>query len=234
MLFSKRVWVTVVGLLVVACAALPAAAAPFWVAWEGNDYPENEGWERIHYGPDGPPALRTLSDGIMTLDGLADIEIIDAYLMRRLLNPSEGEEFVAQWGVRVSEVSSSYPYDPGFELMSDDGWGVAIVFGEQRIQSILEQIDFSIVGGQFLACEFRSRDMRTYQLSIDGSVVHEGVFISGSALASRVYWGDDVAGATSLSDWDYFRFGVVPEVSSGAHIAVMLAALGLCFSQRRK
>ncbi|MCC6358933.1 MAG: hypothetical protein IT450_09330 [Phycisphaerales bacterium] len=194
-------------------SALPreSRADQYWVAWEGNDYPENEGWTRRHYGDDGPPAIRSLADGVMTLDGLASIEIIDAYRINRPLDPEPGEVFVAQWGLRVNEVSSIYPYDPGFELTSDDGWLVSLVFGVNEAHSILEQDYFAIEGAGFHAWEFRSADMRSYVLSMDGSVVFTGALIESSAGQPRIIWGDDVAGASSHSDWDYFRFGVVPE-----------------------
>lgn len=201
--------------LLAAALAAPAAATPYWVAWEGNDYPENEGWERYHYGNDGPPASRSLADGIMTMDGLASIEIVDAYRMERVLDPELGEEFVVQWGLRVNEVGNpNYPYDPGLLIYSDDGWQIILVIGVDEVHSILEHEDVAFLPGVFHAWELRSPDMRSYTLLVDGSVIHTGTFISSGATKSRVDWGDVVAGANSHSDWDYFRFGVVPEPGS--------------------
>lgn len=208
-------------------------AEQYWVAWEGNDYPENEGWTRRHYGDDGPPAIRSLADGVMTLDGLASIEIIDAYRINRPLDPEPGEVFVAQWGLRVNEVSSIYPYDPGFELTSDDAWLVSLVFGVNEAHSILEQDYFAIEGAGFHAWEFRSADMRSYVLSMDGSVVFTGTLIESSARQPRIIWGDDVAGASSHSDWDYFRFGVVPDPGACISLLALLCAARALHCTRR-
>ena len=49
-------------LFVAAAVAKPAMAEQYWVAWEGNDYPENEGWERWNHDPDWV-ADRSISDG---------------------------------------------------------------------------------------------------------------------------------------------------------------------------
>ena len=217
-------WLIVMGIVGGASGGI-ARAAPYWVAWEGNDYPENEGWERGHFGDDGPQADRTLEDGIMTLDGLASIEIIDGYLMERPLDPGPGEEFVAQWGLRVNQVGNPiFPYDPGFAMTSDDGWRVVMVIGLDEVHSILEQHDVAFEPGGFYAWEFRSVNMRSYVLRLNGSVIHTGTFIETGVLESRIEWGDLVAGATSHSDWDYFRFGVVPEPSTNISLLALLCA----------
>jgi len=200
-----------------------AQASPYWVAWEGDDYPENQGWQRVHYGDDGPPAIRSLANGVMTLDGRASIQIIDAYQMERPLNPGSGEEFVAQWRLSVDEVNSSYPYDPGFEIRTEDGWLAVLVIGTAEIHSILEQRYVAIPAGGFLDWEFRSTDMRAYTLWANGILVDVGLFVPTSITrGGRVIWGDDVFGASSASRWDYFRFGVVPEPVSGVSLVALL------------
>jgi hypothetical protein len=196
------------------------------VRWEGDDYPENESWERIHYGDNGPPANRSLHDGIMTLDGLASIEIVDAYQMHRPLDPELGEEFVAQWGLRVDEVGNpNYPYDPGLALYSNDARKVLLVFGVNEVHSILEQQNIPFQPGVFHAWELRSPDMRTYTLFADGSPIHTGTFSPPGSLPPEGSWGDLVYGSNSLSDWDYFRFGVVPEPSTFGLLAAIAASV---------
>ncbi len=206
-----------------------ARAEQFWVAWEGNDFPENEGWERVHYGDDGPPAIRSLSNGVMTLDGLASTRIVDAYRMYRPINPQAGEEFVIHWRLQIDEVGNqNYPYDPGLSIYSDDGWDVLLVMGVDEVHSVLEQADFGFEAGVFHDWTFRTKDMRSYTLSVDRSVVYTGVFTQSGPVEWRLSWGDIVAGSNSLSDWDYFRFGIVPEPTS---CISLLALLGFVAAQ---
>jgi hypothetical protein len=57
---------------VLALGASLAAAEPYWVSWEGDDWPENQGWTRVWGNWDGlyegPGAYRTLDSGILTFD----------------------------------------------------------------------------------------------------------------------------------------------------------------------
>jgi len=216
-------WLILMGILGGASAGV-ARGERYWVAWEGDDFPENDGWERDHHGAHGPGANRSLGNGTMTLDGLASIEITDMYRMYRPLDPSLGEQFVVQWGLRVNQVPSEYPYDPGLAVYSDDGWQIVMVIGVDEIHSILEQEEGGFEPGVFHAWEFRSRDMRSYTLFVDESVIRTGTFVQSGAVESRISWGDLTFGAASHSDWDYFRFGVVPEPPSCILLVALLCA----------
>jgi len=226
-------WLILMGILGGAFAGV-ARGEPYWVAWEGNDFPENEGWERYHYGAKGPSADRSLTGGIMTLDGLASIEIVDGYRLDRPLDPGPGEEFVVRWGLRVNEVASDYPYDPGLAVYSDDAWHFVLVIGVDEVHSVLEQEEIGFEPGVFHAWEFRSRDMRSYTLLVDGSVIRTGSFLASGAVESRVDWGDVVAGANSHSDWDYFRFGVVPEPASWVSLLALFCGTRVRHTERNK
>ena len=220
-------------LFVAAAVAKPAMAEQYWVAWEGNDYPENEGWERWNHDPDWV-ADRSISDGIMTLDGMSSIEITDGYRMQRSVNPAPGEQFVAQWRLRVNEVGNQiWPYDPGWTLTSDDGWHVAIVIGVDELHSILEHQYLSFEPMEFHEWEFRSSDMRSYTLYLDGIVAQTGMFTYTGVDESRVLWGDIVYGSNSNSDWDYFRYGVMPEPSSCVLLLAWLCA-ARAFKQKQR
>ena len=211
--------IAALGVLVV-----PAGAEPYWYAWEGDDYPENEGWERIVNGPQ--PAERTLADGIMTMDGLADRQIDDYYRMERLLDPGPGEEFVMQWRLRADEVTGSplTRYDPGIGVFSDDDWELLLVFGVDFIRSFHEDVNIPFEAGSFHSFEVRSSDMHTYALWIDGAIVYTGSFWEPSFRQSRIEWGDYSRGAASLADWDYFRFGVVPEPGTCTSLLALACA----------
>lgn len=217
--------------------ALPGAARaePYWVAWEGNDYPETDGWERFHYGDDGLPAARTLSEGAMTLNGLASIEIIDSYQISRLLNPGLGEQFVMQWRVRVEEIigNPAFLYDPGLNIFSDDDWALTFHLGTDRIRSVHENVLIPFEAGAFHAFEVRSFDMRDYVLSIDGTVAHSGTWWEPTFRQSSISWGDFLFGAASQSSWDYFRFGVVPEPAASVLLGSACLLMTLTFRKRR-
>jgi hypothetical protein len=224
---AKGVWMTihvVLILFVVAALAQPAVAEQYWIAWEGNDFPENEGWERIVNGPQ--PAERTLADGIMTMDGLADTQIDDYYRMDRPLDPEPGEEFVMQWRIRVDEVIG-HPlalYDPGVAVWSDDDWEVSLLFGTDFVYIFHENILIGVDPDVYHTWEFRSSDMRSYDLMVDGALIHAGFFWEPTFERSKVTWGDKARGSASLADWDYFRFGVVPE--PGTMILFLVAVFG--------
>ncbi len=187
-----------------------ARAEQFWVAWEGNDFPENQGWQRRVNGEG--PAVRTLADGIMTIDGLWSTQVDDFYRVERPLSPDSGEQFVMQWRLRVDEVIGNplALYDPGVAVFSDDGWTVSLLFGTNFMRSFHEQVTIPIQSGLFHSVTFRSSDMRSYLLFVDDALVRVGVF-SESFSPPGIDWGDRARGAASTSEWDYFRFGVVPE-----------------------
>lgn len=203
----------------------PAGADQYWVAYEGNDFPENEGWTRIIEG-DGP-AVRTLADGVLTIDSLRSRQIADFYRIDRQIDPAPGEEFVMRWRLRVNQVEGTWPYDPGVALFSDDDWGLGFEFGEAEIRSVFEHRSFALVPGVFHQFEVRSHDMRQYDLIVDGLPFFQGAFWKPAVTRSYVAWGDAGVGSASVAEWDYFEFGVVPEPTCQT-LAVVVIALARC------
>ncbi len=209
-------------LLVAGCASV-AGAEPFWIAWEGNDYPENEGWTR--YTRAGG-ADRSLHDGTMTLDSMADFHIVDEYLIYRPLVPGAGESFRMEWRMRVDELLGDW--DPFVGVCSGDS-AVFLNHSPDGIHSSLEGlwIDFEL-GAEFHDFALTSADMASYQLYVDGQLVHSGAFV-GPVPYSCVLWGDATTGPSSISTWDYVRFGIVPEPGAG----LLLGFAGLALVSRR-
>jgi len=187
-----------------------AAGAAYWVEYEPASglFPEQAGWTRvIHAGG----AQRYFDEGALVLDGRASIQIVDYYRMDRpgALDPGVGEVFVAQWRLLVDEVNELE--DPAVTVFSDDRWSVLFDFGEDHVRSFEEP---GLVAWfepyVYHDFELRSIDMRAYELFIDGHLSLAGSFhrlVSSSLIA----WGDGVQGSASLSRWDYFRFGALPE-----------------------
>jgi hypothetical protein len=224
------------GLLIILTATVPALGTPYWIAWEGDDFPENQGWTRNwgnyqgQYQGDG--AIRTLEDGILTYDSLFDVGVCDFSFieMPGQLDPDPGEVLVMEWRLKVDELVGWSQYDPGVAVKSDEAWVMGLGFAVDQVLSVFEHgVSAPITPGVFHSYVLRSPDMRTYELFIDGELALEGVFVP-RAMSSYVGWGDSVQGAASLHHWDYFRFGVVaPEPGS----ILLVGALLVCCGRRR-
>ncbi len=197
--------------LIVATLGGRALAAPFTVAYEGNDFPENEGWRRR---TTAGGAIRSIEDGQLVLDGRSNVEISDFYERRDgsiALDP--GEQFFVEW--RFSLEDHSGPIGDGsLNITTDDGYWVTINISPTRIRFGLtdEQIEFAFDGS--VSFRLESDDLRSFSLFANGSLIHAGHFRPLIGLGPRVSWGDGTQGVSSLSRWDYFRFGVVPEPRS--------------------
>jgi len=217
---AMRKWLCFVALL--ALAVTDVSAEQYWVAYEGNDFPENEGWTRF---TDGVGAQRAIVDGMFVIDSRESLHIYDYYMrdLQGSLDPGTDETFVLQWRMLIEGLEGWR--DPIVGVFSDDSWAVSLEFTDDSVSSGFEsgvQVPFEpFVPHEF---EFRSSDMRNYELLIDGALTIEGSFWQ-SLNASRVAWGDGVQGGASLTRWDYMRFGVVPEPGSSVllfHLMVIL------------
>lgn len=208
-------------------AALTAMTASsradqYWISYDGTLYPEEAGWTRATHGGG---AVRCLQEGALVLDGREDNSIGDAYSMHRLLDPEPGELFVMRLRVKVDELTSG-PWDPAFGVTSDESWSAAFQLSDTQIFNMDDLgMNASFEPGVFHTFELRSWDMRGFELCIDGSVALTGSF-TRIISASRITWGDETVGGASLSSWDYFEFGVVPEPSGAAGLLV-LGLIGL-------
>lgn len=211
-----------------------AGADEYWITYEGNDLPENEGWDRrwgnYNGSFQGEGAFRTVEDSVLTMDSLYDLGVYD-FAYRELpgqLDPDPGELFVAEWRLLVDETVGD-GYDAKVGIKSDDARQLGIGCFPDHVRSVWEDdVHIPITAGVFHEYRVLSWDMLTYDLYIDGDLVHQGTFWQG-IMTSQFGWGDVVSGAASLSHWDYARFGVVPEPSS----CLMLISLCACVRRRR-
>jgi hypothetical protein len=201
--------------------ALPLAADQYWIAYEGNDFPENEGWSR--YSSE-PPAQRWLAGGSLFIDSRANVDITESYGMIRKqgFDPGPGETFIMRWRLKVHE---SHLWDAGVAFRSDEVYAVTFLFDEGSVISAYEPIaPAQFQPGVFHEFELRSVDMRAYELRIDGALAMEGRFFESGFFPS-IGFGDIVRGGASLAEWDYLRFGVVPEPSAWLMALVALACI---------
>jgi len=229
---SKRLlmfWTTALGMLV-----STAGAEQYWITYEGNDFPENEGWNRS-WGNDegqyhGDGATRTLENGVLTMDSLYDLRVYDyAYITRPgALDPGPGDTFVIEWRLMVTAVAGDY-YDTTFNVSSDGAMQLGFGFFPDHVESTWEEnVTIAIASGEFHEYRVQSHDMHAYDLYIDGAWAYQGIFCQ-RLKTSELAWGNGVSGASSRAHWDYLRFGVVPEPYS----LVMAVALCACSRGRR-
>jgi hypothetical protein len=214
--------------------AAPAAAVPYWIAYEGNDYPENEGWERVYgdeTGPEQGGSERSLDSGWLVLDSLRNHLIYDTYFFRRSLNPGPGETFVAEWRVDVVQNIGALP-DTALAIARDGRGTLAFQFGTDYLRNRREDYVLPLTPGVPHAFRVESPDMLSYSLFIDGVFARTGQWDLESLNESYVAFGDSGLGGgiTSIARWDYVRFGVVPEPLSVIQFGCCLAAL---FTRRR-
>ena len=157
--------------------AVHAAATPYLIAYEGDVYPEQAGWERYITGGG---VNRSLDNGIFIVPDGMERSFLGSY----------------------AEV--------GFASSGDEGiaWLDTTVFHTYRLDSV---------------------DMVDYTMIIDDAVAWEGFFVPGTVNSSIVVFGDRLVGSASGSQWDYFRFGVVPEPG-----CALLLAVGLFLAPARR
>jgi hypothetical protein len=203
--------------LLCAVAAASASAENWTVSWEGNDFPENEGWERDLWGP---APIRFLLGGVMTEDTRQTIELWDQYKLYHSIDCGPGETFFVSWRVLVHEVIGAVGVDPGVWLKTDNHRRMDFLLGVDHVQTHNFITIAEFEPGMFHTFEFRSSDMETFTFSVDGVQTYQGS-LSPSAYASTLGWGDVIYGAASLANWKYVRFGVVPESSPAAFVLAL-------------
>jgi hypothetical protein len=210
-----------VGLLTLGGVA--ALGTPYWITYEGNDFPENEGWERVTYYGE---ANRWIEDGALVIDSLHDRHIEDLARMQRWMDPDPGELFVAEWRLLVDEGSTGY--DAGVAICRSFMPGhVHFGFSPDEAWVGLDNLAFDVEPGVYHTYRFESQNMVDYAFFIDDQLVQHGVFHDAASNQSKIVFGDLANGSASRSHWDYLRFGAIPEPS-----ALVLALTLLCASSR--
>lgn len=210
--------------------AAVAAAAPYSIFYSGDDFPENEGWTRAVFDePGGPGAVRSLNDGIFTIDSTRSDQIADIYHVTRPINPETGETFVAEWRMRVRQ-QSGLPTGM-LVIASDDAWMLSLSVSHTALHSDFEHWSVNFAANEYHTFAVVSSNMRSYDLLIDGQYVRSGSFFFARLVESEVAWGDHIQAGGSLSvlDWDYVAIHTVPEPGA---TAIPLFVLLIMFSRR--
>jgi len=193
-----------------------AGATPWQISYEGDDFPENQGWTRECFGPWD----RSLEDGILTLDSSADWTVFDYYYMDLVspMGPGPGEYLYVEWRIKVTGTEESY--DNGIYLFNDDGHVVDIQVGPDMVLDISDPTiagnQASIAPDQFHVFLLTTEDMSSYELYVDDEFAFSGEFVLSEAHLSWIAFGDGLQGGThsALADWDFMRFGIAPTPSA--------------------
>lgn len=208
---------SVVCVAMVLTGAGAALATPYWVTWEGNDYPENEGWEHVwgnFDGPyQGPGADRSLDGGIMTVDTLADPLMYDGYRMSRpgQFDAGPGETFIMEWRMLIEEANGNQTEGCAVGLLTDDARVASLWFRPYQVDVPTDDYQTATFE-PYVWHSYRlvSSDMLSFDLYIDDVWSLSAQFTVG-ADRSFVAWGNQIQGGSARVHWDYVRFGVVPE-----------------------
>lgn len=216
--------------VLLACAVAPALG-DYWVQYQplpDAPWPEDQGWERITaYGG----AQRSIEDGALVLDSLGSGGIMDYYRAFRpgQIHAEPGHPFVVEWCAAVDYATAAEAF---VAVFSDDQWGVGFNMMPDRIYSAYEwPLNAPFTPGLHVF-RMTSWDMRSYTLSIDGVDALNGSF-ADIPWSARISWGDGGQGGVSLSRWQRFGFGIVPE-PSGLSLVSLFLACGLRSVCRRR
>ena len=209
----------IVSLLLLGCVASTVRADPYWIAYEGNDFPENEGWTRLW---NGPFAERCIEDGALVIDATEEPSTCDWYEMYpEITAPETVEEFVLQWRLKIEEFSGGW-LAASIGVFADDCWAAAFQINNDPIRSGFETDVFAhFEADEYHEFEMRSPDMRSYELYIDGDYAFEGSLWQ-SVWEDKFVWGEGTTESSCLTRWDYVRFGAVPEPSTTLMFLVAL------------
>ena len=203
-------------LIAMLLSGAPALGTPYTVNYEGEDFPENEGWQRF---TTGGGATRTLDSGVLRLEAMNPSPDggSDQYLFDReeMLNADAGEMFYAEWRMRLLPGSDSSDVDV---FIATDGAERAYnsTYSDTVYASSRDNQSFQLITTDFHTYRLESINMVDYSMFIDNALVWDGFFGTGTSLSSDVVFGDGGVFGASGSEWDYFRFGVVTIPAPGA------------------
>lgn len=191
-------------LLVVLAAAPPAPAAEWWRSWSGSCFPEAVGY---FHGGQYDPAKRWLNDGMLWIDSREPYGRYSYYMIQpqEPFGPGPNEVFIMRWRLQVFQ-SGRYG-DASVFVSSDEGYASGLWFEPDKLWVSSGRLySLPITPGVFHDYEFRSKDMRQYDLYLDGAFLLHEVFYAAPP-DPRFGWGDGSSGR-GLSTWDSFEVGV--------------------------
>lgn len=204
---------------------------PYEVAYEGDVFPEEVGWERFAFGGGG--AERSVAGGVLALT-TDDPLVEDEYKFDRqgALDAGPGEFFYAEWRMRV--LPGSGIADVDVSIYRDAGQGdIGLGYSTDHITSFLDDNRIDPID-RTIWRDYRivSFDMVNYDFFVDSEYRFSGFFDFPGPLDSQVWFGDCCIGQASSSEWDYFRFGaaVLGDITTDGRVNLAdFATFANCF-----
>ncbi|MBL8879138.1 MAG: hypothetical protein JNG88_08465 [Phycisphaerales bacterium] len=209
--------------------ALPLCFAEILVRYDADVFPEEQGWERWLFDPDGAE-VRELSDSTLRLDTRASELISDTYnFYLGNVEPSERNPLRISWRMQTLE-------DHGDLLLTDvvlflaapTSQAIEFIIGTDTVTEGLDRggrvlHEYAIDSGMAHDYEILTANFQTYSFWVDGEFAFTGEF-RGSAWGQvpRIAFGDAIVGTySSLSAWDFVEAALVPE----PHACLLLGTL---------
>lgn len=189
--------------------AIPVSGREWFVNYTATDTFPEEGVFTRHIWKGG--AVRTLKDGILTLDTLHDPDAEDYYTYIRLgeMDPNgPGEVLVVEWRLFVEKVDGEYGASVG--VFGDDDGAIGFNISRDRVLNPFDgTLDLSIESGRFHWFRLETADMIWYRLYVDAELRHVGRVWRPGFGESRLAWGEGIQGYGALEHWDFLRAGVL-------------------------
>jgi len=205
--------------------ASAGAALAQVLTYEGDSvFPEdaNPSWERVGTFD----ATRWLSDGMLWID--VDLGVWapppggeqDAY--RREIPEFQGVAFFVEWRCRSNAPNSEIQGTGGSVINSAGSGGVSFHFTitEDMVRfwrsNFLPILYFTISPDRLHTYRVETIGAESYKAFLDGELVDSGTppaaFPNPSA---RIIWGAKMWNTPSINEWDYVRYGRIPQDGSG-------------------
>ena len=214
-------------LMLLAVGSLAVSAEEFYLRYDANDFPENEGWERQFSDPGGQ-IEREIDSGIFRLDTRASTSLYDFYAIQSpTFDLLPGEELRVSWRMETVDTQTTYG-------LSDVAVGITnstsaftkfylapdFVSEDEELGGDPEHV-YAFDQGVPHSFLFVTSDMQEYDLFVDGVFAFHGA-LHGNALIGplHVWFGDTTVGRSSLSRWGWIEIAVVPEPHAGLLLVV--------------
>lgn len=223
--------------LALALLAAPQAASADVVSYEGDVFPEDQGWERLGTFD----ADRWLVDGWLVQE--VDLGVWDPLpggeqdYYRGLIPQFAGAPFFIEWRV-VTDA-------PRTEIDGVGGSALAVAGGSVMYHFTIAADQVRLVRGvpfDNIWVDIEPQVEHTYRLEVNRNVNFEW-FIDGELIISeipeddfptadaRITWGASMWLTPSRNEWDYVRFGTIPEPAT---FLLLLGGAGLVLRRRTK
>lgn len=196
--------------------------------YDGNALPEEVGWIAF---PHGTPEIK-LEKGIyiQTFDAPGD----QIFYHRSIAEFSDAPSFFAEWRVQTDVPASSLDtLQTRASLVLFGNTGVSYHFRFTDFEALFTRSDLSllfvpITPGVLHTYRIELPDDDTYRFLVDGILVDSGAQPGAfPTVASEIAWGGRFFAPSHTVQWDYIRYGVIPEPATATLLLIGTTLLTL-------